>query len=145
MAKKKNTGDWIKRCIVMIAFWMFLGYFFTMFINMDLEVFLESTELTKEVLYTLLWLIVFICLYFLNVYGIFCIFFPYSRFIALCLWLGLIIVSMYLPNDGANGIVLGDMVAVLGVFCTVLFPTNILVTEKSKEAKRKSEEVIIEA
>ena len=145
MAKKKNTSDWIKRCIVMIAFWMFLWYFFTMFINIDVELFLENSELTKEVLYTLLGVIVAICLYFLNVYGIFCLFFPFSRLVSLCLGLGVIVFSMYLPNDGANGIILGDMVAVLWVFCTILFPTNILVTEKSKEAKRKSEEVIIEA
>jgi hypothetical protein len=36
------------------------------------------------------------------------------------------------------------MFSVLGVLILILFPTNILTTEKVKEAKNKKNEVIIE-
>ena len=146
MAKKKNTSNWIKRIIVMLVFGAFLGYFFSILVQNDTAFLVNNSPLEDEMWFHIMCGgIVAISLYFFNVYGIFCANVPFPRLTALILGIALIIISMYLPNDGKQGIFLGDLVSVLGVFSTILFPTNVLVTDKSKEEKQKKEEEIIEA
>lgn len=146
MAKKKNTIDWIKRIIVILVFVAFIAYFVSILLQHDTSFLLEHGEIQDQTrLHVICGGTLAIALYFLNVYGIFCINVPFPRLTALILWIGLIIISKYLPNSGTEQIILGDLVSVLGVFSTILFPTNILVTDKSKEEKQKKEEVIIEA
>jgi len=49
-----------------------------------------------------------------------------------------------LANDGLNGIFIGDLFSVLGVVILLLFPTNIITTEKIKTQRKKKNEVVIE-
>ena len=53
--------------------------------------------------------------------------------------------SRFLPNSWTLGIFLWDIVSVLGFLIIILYPTNVLMTEKIKENKAKSEEIVIEA
>ncbi|MDR3168290.1 MAG: hypothetical protein LBU27_00570 [Candidatus Peribacteria bacterium] len=59
--------------------------------------------------------------------------------------LALIILSQtMLANDGPNGIFIGDIFSVVGVLILILFPTNLIITDKVKKRKAKTEEVVIE-
>jgi hypothetical protein len=49
-----------------------------------------------------------------------------------------------LANDGPNGIFIGDIFSVVGVLILILFPTNLIITDKVKKRKAKTEEVVIE-
>jgi len=81
----------------------------------------------------------------LGFYGIYPIHVKFSKATCLVVGLALIIFSqVILINDGPNGVFVGDLFSVLGVIILVLFPTNIITTDKVKKSKAKKNEVIIE-
>lgn len=47
-------------------------------------------------------------------------------------------------NSGIEGIFIGDIFSVAGVIILILFPTNLLTTDKVKKTKAKKNEVVIE-
>jgi len=78
-------------------------------------------------------------------YGIYPIHIKFSRATSLFIALFFIVISqVLLANDGYSGIYIWDMFSVLWVVILILFPTNILTTDKVKKAKAKKNEVIIE-
>ena len=100
---------------------------------------------TKQMFFISCIVLVVVCLYFIVVYGISSFYVPYGRAIALIMGIWLIIFSQYLPNSGELQIYLWDLTSVLWVFTLILYPTNLLLTEKAKKAKEKKEEIVIEA
>ncbi|MDR2541170.1 MAG: hypothetical protein LBD11_05390 [Candidatus Peribacteria bacterium] len=90
-------------------------------------------------------ILIALCLYIITFYGIYPIHIKFSRPALLVLSLALIILSQtMLVNDGANGIFIGDIFSLTGVLILILFPTNVLTTDKVKKGKAKKNEVIIE-
>ena len=133
--------DKIKRSIVITIFWLFLLYLICLIINWESIV--KSEYLNRNVpMYIIL--IVF-CLYMIWLYWIYPVHIRFSRATALVIWLLFIVISqIMLANDGFSHIYIWDMFSVLWVAILILFPTNILTTEKVKKAKAKKNEVIIE-
>jgi hypothetical protein len=133
--------DKIKRSIVITIFGLFLLYLFYLIIQWESIV---KSEYANRNIPMYVILIIF-CLYMIWLYGIYPIHIKFSRATALVIWLLFIVLSqIILANDGYSHIYIWDMFSVLWVLILVLFPTNILTTEKVKKAKAKKNEVIIE-
>jgi hypothetical protein len=133
--------DKIKRSIVITIFWLFLLYLIWLISQWSMIVKPEykGRNITMYII-----LIVF-CLYMIWLYWIYPIHIRFSRATSLVIWLFFIVVSqIVLANDWYSHIYIWDMFSVLWVLILILFPTNILTTEKVKKAKAKKNEVIIE-
>ena len=133
--------DKIKRSIVITIFGLFLLYLF--FLIIQWESIVKSEYAGRNIpMYVIL---IIFCLYMICLYGIYPIHIKFSRATALVIWLLFIVVSqVVLANDGYSHIYIWDMFSVLGVAILILFPTNILTTEKVKKEKAKKNEVVIE-
>ena len=133
--------DKIKRSIVITIFGLFLLYLFFLIIQWESIV---KSEYTGRNIPMYIILIIF-CLYMICLYWIYPIHIKFSRATALVIWLLFIVLSqIVLANDGYSHIYIWDMFSVLGVAILILFPTNILTTEKVKKEKSKKNEVVIE-
>jgi len=133
--------DKIKRSIVITIFGLFLVYLIWLVSQWTMIV--QNQYAWRNIpMYVIL---ITICLYMIWLYGIYPIHIKFSRATALVIWLVFIVLSqVVLANDGYSHIYIWDMFSVLGVLILILFPTNILTTEKVKKAKAKKNEVIIE-
>ena len=133
--------DFIKRGIVIVIFGLFLGYLFWLIFHWESIV--KSEYLSFNIpMYIIL---ILLCLYMIFLYGIYPIHIKLSRVTALFIWLAFIVISqVVLANDGYSHIYIWDLFSVLWVLILILFPTNILTTEKVKKEKAKKNEVIIE-
>lgn len=133
--------DKIKRGIVIGIFGLFLAYLFVLIFRWESIV---NSNYPGFNIPMYIILIVF-CLYMIWLYGIYPIHIRFSRSTALVIWLLLIVLSKEcLENNWAKWIIIWDLFSVLWVAILILFPTNILTTEKVKKAKAKKNEVIIE-
>ena len=136
-----KVSDNIKRSIVICIFGLFLFYLIFLLVRWEQITNSEFVRLNIP-MYIILMLI---CLYMIALYWIYPIHIKFSRATALVIWLLFIVLSQrVLANDGYSHIYIWDMFSVLGVLILILFPTNILTTDKVKKAKSKKEEVIIE-
>ena len=133
--------DKIKRSIVITIFGLFLLYLF--FLIIQWESIVKSEYAGRNIpMYVIL---IVLCLYMICLYWIYPIHIKFSRATALVIWLLFIVLSqIVLANDGYSHIYIWDMFSVLGVAILILFPTNILTTEKVKKEKAKKNEVVIE-
>ena len=133
--------DKIKRSIVITIFGLFLLYLIWLISQWTMIV---KPEYSGRNIPMYIILIV-ICLYMIWLYWIYPIHIRFSRATALVIWLTFIVISqVLLANDGYSHIYIWDMFSVLGVLILILFPTNILTTDKVKKQKAKKNEVIIE-
>ena len=133
--------DIIKRGIVIAIFGLFLGYLFWLIFQWESIVKSEFASFNIP-MYIIL---ILLCLYMIFLYGIYPIHIKLSRVTALFIWLAFIVISqVVLANDGYSHIYIWDLFSVLWVLILILFPTNILTTEKVKKQKAKKNEVIIE-
>ena len=133
--------DNIKRSIVITIFGLFLLYLVYLISQQALIV--KSEYAGRNIpMYIIL---ILVCLYMLGLYWLYPIHIKFSRATALVIWLLFIVLSqVVLANDGYSHIYIGDMFSVLWVAILILFPTNILTTDKVKKAKAKKNEIIIE-
>ena len=133
--------DKIKRWIVIAIFGLFLLYLIWLISQWTMIV--QNQYANRNIpMYVIL--IVF-CLYMIWLYGIYPIHIKLSRATSLVIWLLFIVLSqVVLANDGYSHIYIWDLFSVLWVAILILFPTNILTTEKVKKQKAKKNEVIIE-
>jgi len=133
--------DAIKRSIVITIFGLFLLYLIYLIIQWESIV--KSAYAWRNIpMYIIL---ILFCLYMIFLYWIYPIHIKFSRATALVIWLFFIVISqVVLANDWYSHIYIWDMFSVLGVLILILFPTNILTTEKVKKDKAKKNEVIIE-
>ena len=138
---ENSTKDYIKRSIVIVIFWLFLFYLVYLLIQWESITNSEYARLNIP-MYIIL---IAVCLYMIWLYWIYPIHIKFSRAAALVIWLSFIVISQtMLANDGYSHIYIWDMFSVLGVIILILFPTNILTTDKVKKNKAKKNEVIIE-
>ena len=133
--------DKIKRSIVITVFWVFLLYL--IFLISQWESIVKSEYSVWNIpMYVIL--IVF-CLYMIWLYWIYPIHIKFSRATSLVIWLLFIVLSqVLLANDWYSHVYIWDLFSVLWVLILILFPTNILTTDKVKKQKAKKNEVIIE-
>ena len=133
--------DKIKRSIVITIFGLFLLYLIWLISQWTMIV--QNQYAGRNIpMYVIL---IAVCLYMIWLYGIYPIHIKFSRATALVIWLVFIVLSqVVLANDWYSHIYIWDMFSVLWVAILILFPTNILTTEKVKKAKAKKNEVIIE-
>ncbi len=133
--------DKIKRSIVITIFWLFLLYLVWLISQWTMIVKAEYSGFNIP-MYVIL---IALCLYMIWLYWIYPIHIKFSRATALVIWLLFIVISQtVLANDWYSHVYIWDMFSVLGVLILILFPTNILTTDKVKKAKAKKNEVIIE-
>ena len=136
-----KVSDNIKRSIVICIFGLFLFYLIFLLVRWEQITNSEYARMNIP-MYIILMLV---CLYMIAFYWVYPIHIKFSRATALVIWLLFIVLSqIMLANDGYSHIYIWDMFSVLGVLILILFPTNILTTQKVKEAKNKKNEVIIE-
>ena len=133
--------DKIKRSIVITIFWVFLLYLFYLIFNWESIV--KSEYAGRNIpMYIIL---ITVCLYIIWLYWIYPIHIKFSRATSLVIWLLFIVLSqIVLANDWYSHIYIWDLFSVLWVAILILFPTNILTTDKVKKQKAKKNEVIIE-
>ena len=133
--------DAIKRGIVIAIFGLFLLYL--VYLIIQWESIVKSAYAGRNIpMYIIL---ILFCLYMICLYWIYPIHIKFSRATALVIWLLFIVISqVVLANDGYSHIYIWDLFSVLWVLILILFPTNILTTEKVKKAKDKKNEIIIE-
>lgn len=133
--------DSVKRSIVFIIFWTFLVYLIYLIIKWEPITTSEYSNMNIP-MYVLL---IALCIYMLIFYSIYPIYIKFSRATALVLWLACIIISKtMLANDWPSHVYIWDLFSVLWVLILILFPTNIVTTDKVKKSKAKKNEVIIE-
>jgi hypothetical protein len=133
--------DAIKRSIVITIFGLFLLYLFWLIYQWESIV--KSQYLGRNIpMYVIL---ILFCIYMIALYWIYPIHIKFSRATSLVIWLLFIVLSqILLANDWYSHIYIWDMFSVLWVLILILFPTNILTTDKVKKDKSKKNEVIIE-
>ena len=133
--------DKIKRSIVITIFGLFLLYLIWLISQWSMIV---QDQYSGRNIPMYIILILF-CLYMICLYWIYPIHIKFSRATALVIWLFFIVISqVVLANDGYSHIYIWDLFSVLWVLILILFPTNILTTDKVKKQKAKKNEVIIE-
>lgn len=133
--------DAIKRSIVITIFGLFLLYLFWLIYQWESIV--KSQYSGRNIpMYVIL---ILFCIYMIALYWIYPIHIKFSRATSLVIWLLFIVLSqILLANDWYSHIYIWDMFSVLWVLILILFPTNILTTDKVKKDKSKKNEVIIE-
>ena len=133
--------DNIKRSIVIAIFWVFLLYLIWLISQWTMIV--QNQYSGRNIpMYVIL---ILLCIYMIWLYGIYPIHIKFSRATALVIWLFFIVISqVLLANDWSSHVYIWDLFSVLWVLILILFPTNILTTEKVKKQKAKKNEVIIE-
>ena len=133
--------DILKRWIVIAIFGLFL--FYLIYLIFQWEPIVKSEYINRNIpMYIIL---ILFCVYMIWLYGIYPIHVKFSRATALVIWLLFIVISqVVLANDGYSHIYIWDLFSVLGVLILILFPTNILTTDKVKQEKTKKNEVVIE-
>ena len=136
-----SMKDNIKRGIVIAIFWIFLLYLIRLISQWESIVKPEYSNRNSP-MYVIL---IIVCLYMICLYGIYPIHIKFSRATSLFIWLVFIVISqVVLANDGYSHVYIWDLFSVLWVAILILFPTNILTTDKVKKQKAKKNEVIIE-
>jgi len=133
--------DFIKKWFVILLFSLFLAYLIYLLIKWEPITNSEYSRLNIP-MYIIL---ILICLYMIIVYWVYPIHIKFSRPVSLVIGLLFIVISQtMLANDWYSHVYIWDLFSVLGVLILILFPTNILTTEKVKKAKEKENEIIIE-
>ena len=134
--------DKLKRGLVIAIFWAFLIYLGWMISQWEPILNPERTNTDFNIpLYVVL---ICLCIYMIFFYGIYPIHIKFSRGTSLFIALFFIVISYYLNNSWKDWIIIWDLFSVLWVITLILFPTNILTTDKVKKQKAKKNEVIIE-
>ncbi|MDR0649962.1 MAG: hypothetical protein LBG59_00705 [Candidatus Peribacteria bacterium] len=133
--------DLIKRGIVIVIFLAFLFYLLSLIIQGQAITTPEYANL-NVLTYSIL---IALCAYLTVFYGMYPLHIKFSRPALLVISLALIVFSQTIMNNsGPEGVFIGDIFSVAGVIILILFPTNLLTTEKVKKHKAKKHEVVIE-
>ena len=132
--------DNLKRGVVITVFSIFLIYLVYLLIQW---ISIVKPEYENR---NIPWYIVLItiCIYMIWIYWIYPIHIKFSRATSLFIALFFIVISQYLANDWKEWIITWDLFSVLWVLILILFPTDILTTDKVKKQKAKKNEIIIE-
>jgi len=133
--------DIIKRIIISVISWWFIGYLAYLFFQNTIIV--QSAYLEYNALYFLI--LILICLFLFILFGIYPIHFRMTKATLFVLGLALIIIwDTVLLNDVTTYVYIGDIFKVLWVVLTLLAWTNLLITDKVKKQKQDKNIEIIE-
>lgn len=132
--------DIIKRVIISVISWLFLGYLAYLFFQNTIIV--QSFYLEYNMLYYLI--LALVCLFLFIVFGIYPIHFRLTKATLFVLGIALIIIwDTVLLNNITTYVYVGDIFKVLWVILTLLAWTNLLITDKIiKKTKEKNIEII---
>lgn len=99
-----------------------------------------------ENLNDLIYIIFFvICFYYLIIYSVWPTYFRLFKFINTLIWFVVIFLSQYLvTNSWPDWIFYWDIICVIWVVLTIIWPTNLLVSKELKESKDSKTVEIIE-
>ena len=133
--------DIIKRIIIGVVSWLFLGYLAYLFFQGTIIV--QSAYLEWNTLYFLI--LTLICLFLFILFGVYPVHFRLTKATLFVLGLALIIIwDTVLLNDVATYVYIGDIFKVLWVVLTLLAWTNLLITDKIIKKKQEKNIEIIE-
>ena len=133
--------DIIKRIIISIISWLFLGYLAYLFFQNTVIVQGWFTEYNN--LYYLI--LILVCLFLFILFGIYPVYFKMTKATLFMVGIALIIIwDTVLLNDIINYVYVGDIFKVLWVVLTLLAWTNVLITDKVKKQKQEKNVEIIE-
>ena len=132
--------DIIKRIIISIISWWFIGYLAYLFFQNIIIV--QSWFIEFNALYYVI--LIIICLFLFILFGIYPVHFRLTKATLFVLGLALIVIwDTVLLNDVTHYVYVGDIFKVLWVILTLLAWTDILVTDKViKKKNEKNIEVI---
>jgi len=137
----KIMKDIIKRIIISVVSWLFLGYLIYLFFWSTVIV--QSSYLEYNTLYYLI--LALICLFLFILFGIYPIHFKLTKATLFVLGIALIVIwDTVLINDITTNVYVGDIFKVLWVVLTLLAWTNVLITDKVKNIKANKKVEIIE-
>lgn len=133
--------DIIKRIIISVISWLFLGYLAYLFFQNTVIV--QLAYIDYNILYYLI--LVAICLFLFILFGIYPVHFRLTKATLFVLGIGLIIIwDTVLLNDVATYVYIGDIFKVLWVILTLLAWTNVLITDKITKTKQQKNIEVIE-
>lgn len=133
--------DLIKRIVISVISWIFLGYLAYLFFQNTIIVQSWSTEF-NGIYYLVL---VLICLFLFVFFGIYPVHFRLTKATLFVLGLALIVIwDSILLNDVTTRVYVGDIFKVLWVVLTLLAWTNLLITDKIIKRKNEKNVEIIE-
>jgi hypothetical protein len=137
----KIMKDIIKRVVISVVSWLFLGYLAYLFFQGTIIV--QSAYLEWNTLYFLI--LTLVCLFLFILFGIYPIHFRLTKATLFVLGLALIVIwDTVLLNDVATYVYIGDIFKVLWVVLTLLAWTNLLITDKVIKKKQEKNIEIIE-
>ncbi|EKD25401.1 MAG: hypothetical protein ACD_80C00069G0005, partial [uncultured bacterium (gcode 4)] len=133
--------DIIKRIIISVISWLFLGYLAYLFFQGTVIV--QSGFVEFNSLYYLI--LALICLFLFILFGIYPVHFRMTKATLFVLGIALIIIGdTVLLNDVTSYIYVWDLFKVLWVILTLLAWTNVLITDKIQKKKQDKNIEIIE-
>lgn len=133
--------DIIKRIIISIISWLFLGYLAYLFFQNTVIV--QSFYMEYNSLYYLV--LILVCLVLFILFGIYPVHFRMTKATLFVMGLALIIIwDTVLLNDVTTYVYVGDIFKVLWVILTLLARTNVLITDKVQKKKQAKNVEIIE-
>lgn len=122
----------LKKLILWIVFLiiiLFLAYLFTNWVT----VVKNWYERFNKLFYAILFIIF---LYYLIFYTIKPIYFKWFKIINTFIWLWIIFISQYfIINSWVDGIFYGDILCIIWVILTIIWPTNLLISKKDQKEK----------
>lgn len=133
--------DIIKRVIISVVSWWFIGYLAYLFFQNIVIV--QSGFIPYNMVYY--GVLLLICLFLFVLFGVYPIHFKMTKATLFVLGIALIIIwDTVLLNDVSTHVYVGDIFKVLWVFLTLLAWTNVLITDKVKKQKQDKNVEIIE-
>lgn len=133
--------DIIKRIIISVISWLFLGYLAYLFFQNTVIVQGWFTEYNN--LYYLI--LILVCLFLFILFGIYPVHFKMTKATLFMVGIALIIIwDTVLLNDIINYVYVRDIFKVLWVVLILLAWTNVLITDKVKKQKQEKNVEIIE-
>lgn len=137
----ETMKDIIKRIIISVVSWFFLGYLIYLFFwNVAI---VQSYYFDYNTLYYII--LALVCLFLFVCFGIYPIHFKLTKATLFVVGIALIIIwDTVLINDIATNVYVGDIFKVLGVILTLLARTNVLITDKVNKIRSNKKVEIIE-
>ena len=137
----KIMKDIIKRIVISVISWLFLGYLAYLFFQGTVIV--QSAYLEWNTLYFLI--LTLICLFLFILFGIYPVHFRLTKATLFVVGLALIVIwDTVLLNDVTTYVYVGDIFKVLWVVLTLLAWSNLLITDKIQKKKQEKNIEIIE-
>ncbi len=132
--------DIIKRVVISIISWMFLGYLAYLFFQGTIIVQWWFVEYNTAYYLVLIAIFLFLFIFF----GVYPVHFRLTKATLFVFGLGLIVIwDTVLLNDVSHYVYVGDIFKVIGVILTLLARSNTLITDKiAKKTKERNVEII---